>query len=509
AALVLVSPAFAAGFSGGWAAARAWLTLRQRAITVIALGAVGTLQSLSFIQVATDDLIRYWSVADAWAAGFPFAVAEGAPGSGEFYLVDLPVYPALIALSFAAVGHRYLALHVPLLVANVVLPFALYGAARSTDAARPSALALSLAVLCFPAYQVYALGSAEPDPVWAPILAIFALLAIRCSQAGHVSWRWWVALGAVAGILVLTRPEGPLYAAPLFLGLLWQRRGQMVKPVIAAVVAVLPVVLFSMFLLWAYGIPWPAGWGSVASPRYIQPNLRLIVLQDLPHYAASAGLPAPHVLGPVFTVILAAWVLTGSVLLWRRFPGLRLFPLPVALNLAVILMSPTDLAADHLSPPTVFRHFAIAIPWLVPALAVVLSITPSRSSWMPTLALGIIAVGGLATLGASAGRIGSGELAVLTSDPYVLLSDLGQADDLLPVLPLVLGPGRGASIDTRFPYMEFRGRLFAAMQPYDLHLNDHGRAYTLAAGILTIVLLVAATLASPVRRKPPVTVLYE
>jgi len=505
--LVLLAPAFATAFYGGWSAARDWLAICQHALTVIALGAVGTLQALSFSQVATDDLIRYWSVADAWTAGFPFAVAEGSPGSGQFYLVDLPVYPALIALSFAAAGHRYLALHLPLVLANLVLPFALYGAARGTGAAQPPALALSLAVLCFPAYQVYALGSAEPDPLWAPLLAVFALLAVRCSRVGHVGWQWWVALGAVTGVLILTRPEGPLYAAPLFLGLLWQRRAQIVRPVIAGVVAALPVVLFAAFLMWAYGILWPAGWGSIASPRYILPNLRLIVFQDLPHYATSAGLPAPHLLGPAVTAILAVWVLGGSLLLWRRFPGLRLFLLPVALNLAVILMSPTDLAADHLSPPTVFRHFAIAIPWLVPALAATLSGAPARLSWMPTFALGIIAVGGLATLGASAGRIQRGELAVLTSDPYVLLSDLGQADDALPTLPLVPGPGRGASIDDRFPYMEFRGRLFNAMKPYDLHLNDHGRAYTLAAGVFTTVLLSAVTLAAPVRRRARATIL--
>ncbi len=126
---------------------------------------------------------------------------------------------------------------------------------------------------------------------------------------------------------------------------------------------------------------------------------------------------------------------------------------------------------------------------------------------MPTLALGIIAVAALATLGASAGRIQRGELAVLTSDPYVLLTDFGHADDALPALPLVAGPGRGASIDDRFPYMEFRGHLFAAMKPYDLHLNDHGRAYTLAAGVFTTVLLGAVTLGAPVHRKPRATIL--
>ena len=510
---------------GAWARLHRWLGEHRTTSTRLALGGVAVAHALSFSGVATDDLIRYWAIADAWAAGAPYAVAEGAPDAGQFYLIDPPVYPALVALCFGIFGHRYAALHAPLVLANLALPFLLHGAARAAGAGRLVSLVLTLVVVSFPPYQVYALGSPEPDPLWAAELAALAWLTLRCARTDRAaSGTDWMGLGAVAAALTLTRPEGPLYAGPALLGLVvwrlipphlpplsqgargnaararWARWERLHGPAIACVVAAGPVVAFSGLLLWAFRIAWPTGWGNVASARYVWPNVNLVWQQNLPHYAATAGLPAPEVMGPVVAVVLAGWVALGYVALGRRFPALWLAPLAVAANLAVIFMSPTYLAADHLSPPTFFRHFAICVPWLAPPLAAGLAAVQRRLwagtwTWAATALAAVVLWGELDVLGGAAARHQAGRLIVLTSDPYVLVTDLWQANDGLPQLPFVPGPGRGVSIDTAFPYMAFRGGLFDAVRPYDLHVNDAGRAHMRAAVIVGVagLLLVAAS----------------
>jgi hypothetical protein len=507
--LVALSPMIGVAATAGREAAIGTLRAFVPALIAAGLFAFGALQALSFSQVATDDLIRYWGIADAWAAGAPYAVTEGLPGSSSFYLVDQPVYPALVALAFQLVGHRYLALHLPLVLANTVLPLLLYGTAREAGAARPAALAVALLVVAFPPYQVYALSSAEPDPLWAALLAGMTWLALRCARPSGATARTWIALGAMTALLVLTRPEGILYAGPLFLGLLWHawREQRVLRHwLLAATVAGVPVVAFSGFLLWTFGIVWPTGWGSVASLRYVLPNAELVLRQNLPNYAATAALPSPTVTGPLIALVLVAWFVVGTVVLWRRFPGLRLFLLPVAANLAVIFMSPTYLAADHLSPPTFFRHFAILVPWLIPPLAAVLTSSTLRTL-PPTVgatACTLLLAAELAVLGSTASRNQSGVPTVLTSDPYVLFTDLWRAEDRLPNLPFLTGAGRGVFIDPNFPYMAFRSGLFEAMRPYDLHVNDAGRAYTLASAVIGAGTLLAAAGASRALKAQPV-----
>jgi hypothetical protein len=78
----------------------------------------------------------------------------------------------------------------------------------------------------------------------------------------------------------------------------------------------------------------------------------------------------------------------------------------------------------------------------------------------------------------------------------VLTPDLWKLDDALPALPFRAGPGRGAEIDPAFDYMGFRRRLFASTVPYDLHVSDAGRGFTLAALVFGVSGLAAVALAS-------------
>ncbi|HEX2516830.1 MAG TPA: hypothetical protein VH257_19145, partial [Chloroflexota bacterium] len=289
AVLALGAPAFAAGREMGAVLARG-----RGLLVAVTLGGVGVLQALHLLNVATDDLIRYWAIADAFLQGMGYPVTEGTPGGGGFYLIDQPLYPLLILPAFQALGHRYLALHVPLMVANAVLPFVFFALARATGTSRPGALGLSLAVLCFPYYQVYALGAADPEPLWAVQAGLLLWLAMRVSDDGRDVPLWeWGALGLAAAAAALTRPEGTLYAGLALLGLGWHTRLRRPGWWLATTVCAVPVALFSLFLWGELGVLSPSGWLRIASPGHLGPNLSVVLRQDLPRYAEVAGLPSP------------------------------------------------------------------------------------------------------------------------------------------------------------------------------------------------------------------------
>ena len=100
-ALVLAAPVFAgaaeawgrggAGSASRVAAARtearAALWRHATAIATVTLLAAGALHALSYSAVATDDLIRYWSIVDAVAAGRDYPVSTGVAGGSQLYLI--------------------------------------------------------------------------------------------------------------------------------------------------------------------------------------------------------------------------------------------------------------------------------------------------------------------------------------------------------------------------------------------------------------------------------------
>ena len=273
AVLALGAPAFAAGREMG-----AVLAGGRGLLVTVTLGGVGVLQALHLLNVATDDLIRYWAIADAMLQGMGYPVTEGTPGGGGFYLIDQPLYPLLILPAFQALGHRYLALHVPLMVANAVLPFVLFALARASRGARGTsrlgALGLSLAVLCFPYYQVYALGAADPEPLWAVLAGLLLWLAMRVSDAGGTSrcgsgapWAWRPRRRPSPAPRGRSTPAWPCWGwdgTPACAG-----RGGGWRRTLCAV----PVALFSLFLWREFGVLSPSGWLRIASRSHLGPNL--------------------------------------------------------------------------------------------------------------------------------------------------------------------------------------------------------------------------------------------
>ncbi|HEV2126152.1 MAG TPA: hypothetical protein VGW38_25635, partial [Chloroflexota bacterium] len=477
----------------------------------------------SFLGVATDDLIRYWAIADGLLSGTGYPVTTGEAGSGGFYLVELPVYPVLAATSLWLVGHRFIALMVPLAIAHAVLPSALFLLARVCGAGRLSALWLALAVVSFPQYQIYALGAPEPEPLLALWITLALYLTIRRLTALGDAWHRralleWAGAGAFAALAILTRPEGILYAGALFLGigafslhrllrlgisnlspaLVWQvLRG----PSTAAIIFALPVLGFVSFLSRTFGILWPTGWTNVAGPQFIPGNYRLVVKQNLPYYAETSGLPNPALTGPLIAFVLCILLVVGLVRLCAARPALSFIAVGLSLNLAVIFASPTYLTLDLFSPPTFFRHLSVLFPWLLPAgaaLALLLRRWVQSTSRFDAASMSasllVVLVAELTVLGIATARDQAQIPTIFTQDPFVLMTDLWQANDDLPQLPFVRSGERAiATIDPSFNYLEFRSRLFASVRPYDLHFNDAGRAYVLATGVLSVAAIVVLT----------------
>jgi 4-amino-4-deoxy-L-arabinose transferase-like glycosyltransferase len=537
------------------------------------LAAAGALQALSYNAIATDDAIRYWAVADGLRSGAGYPVTTGAAGGQGFYLIELPIYPLLIAGSFALVGHRFAALQLPLIAANLVLPWLFYLTGRELGLSRMAALWLSLALLCLPFYQSYALGTSQPEPLLAAWLALALWLVARtCVRPampfasrpaplapGNADYGpssgsrrpgsersrapalgYWLALGLAAAGAVLTRPEGALYAGPLFAGLAWHYRRDLAsgagrRLLLAALCCAVPVAAFSLFLRARFGIFWPAGWTNVAGPQYLAANVELVLRRDLPHYAAVLGLPETRLSGQVLAAAVLAVVGLGLVRMWCAWPALRFIPAALALNLGVIFLSPTYLTPDLFTPQTFFRHLSVLLPWLLPALTTLLSregpgarenagsqaahalalrlpAVPLRPSWLHRraglpeavqtairaawgLAAAGLLLGELAVLGASTSQVMSRRPSVLSPELYLLITDLWRSDDRLPLLPFVTDDRGITSVDPRFDYMAFRTSFFAAISAGDLHVNDAGRAYVLACAVVALGGLGALALA--------------
>jgi hypothetical protein len=161
------------GVGVGRAIRNQWQAVAPRAIGVALVG-IGAFQAASYSAVTIDDLGRYWSIADSISNGIGYEVWKSgrliAQGGADGWL-DLPVLPALLVATFAVLGHTFPASLAPMFLANLALPGLLYLASRALGAGRPVAFAVASLTVLAPTFQIYSLGAAEPDPIFAALLA--------------------------------------------------------------------------------------------------------------------------------------------------------------------------------------------------------------------------------------------------------------------------------------------------------------------------------------------------
>lgn len=480
-------------------------------MTVSTLLATGVATSGAWHVIATDDLIRYWSVADAWRAGLGWSVTGGVPGSGGYYLVELPVYPLLAQGAFSLLGHTYAALRTPAIVIGAFLPIATWWAARGVGAGRVWAIAIALAMATIPHARTYVFGAAQPDGTFATFLTAFVGFGARAWPAlrgDHpLSARLAVATGIAGAASLLTRPEGMVYVGAIVLGTLTVARPRR-WPIatwravtLGVTVVVAPAAVFSAIMLRDLGIVWPGGWANIASVSHVWPNLDTIMRNNLPWYADTIGLP--RAAGTPIASIVLVVIIAGMGILVRRVPGLIGVPIATVLGTGVIFLTPTMLAADNFSPITFYRHAAVAYPCVVVALA---TLGPRAGRTVAPIQIVALAAaltifaGNIYALAVATERDHDQLLTIYPPEPVVTATGLWRIAPPLPVLPMVAGPANGSSVDPSFDYLGFRRGLFEAVRPVDQHIEDDGRAWAIAIAIFgTAGLAVAAT--DPRRRR--------
>ena len=466
-----------------------WQAVAPGAIGVALVG-IGAFQAASYSAVTMDDLGRYWSIADSISNGIGYDVWQSgrliAQGGAGGWL-DLPVLPALMVAAFAVLGHTFPASLAPMFLANLALPGLLYLASRTLGAGRPVAFAVASLTVLAPTFQIYSLGAAEPDPLFAALLAAalwsFARVVLRPPSS-----RAWLALGLSVSLVALTRPEGPLYAGGLLLAAALARPGRKVAlGLVAAAVPAAPFVWLSSLLV---GRVWPQQPQDLSSANFasnvgtavdtVWPwTVRVLLLND-PRAAILAG-------GVAALFALGAWALG------RKRIALLVLPALAAIHLAVTLsISPIALRADQ--PPEFLRH----IGPVAPVIAIVAGAGASYLSVafgsrrrmrrllyvMGTAATAYLVAGSLYLLATPeefhhGNRSGS----LLRADIYVNAPELWQHRLELPCPPCLAG---------QWDFLAFRHTLFETYAPFDAHSSSDGAAYQTITGVFVALGLAAA-----------------
>ncbi|MAG36045.1 MAG: hypothetical protein CL878_07365 [Dehalococcoidia bacterium] len=464
--------------------ATAWSAALAAARPVV-LGAslfvMGLLQAASFVHLAVDDFGRYWTIADTLAAGGGYQVwtasAGTAQGGESGYWTDLPVLPLLMLVSFSLFGRTLTAAHVPLLLANIVLPFVLYALYLRLTGHRLWAFVGTALILFMPFFQIYTLGSSEPDPLLVVLVAALvwrvAVLAQSSPVAAPRDLRWnGLTLGILAAATALVRPEGIVYAALIPAGLLFHQRSRRAVWWALGPAGVL-VGGFAVALWPAVQRPWPQAPRELDLAN-IPANLQL-ASKPLEHAATQLYVSEPALLAIVLLVLVLA--LLGAISLIRAWPAL--IGLPIALlahGTLLLLLDPFSLRTAD--PPEFLRHISYAWPLL---LGLILPLFPRLSRVPQALSVvgAVLLVSAFAYLTGTPEEIYAkpGRGSLLRSDIYLLWTDLLRVPYELPT----------QLDDTSF--FAARDDLFDTYRPYDLHGIDYGFDYQLASWLAFIAAL--------------------
>ena len=471
-----------------------WVALQWHQLTPytvhVSLLAVGVLQAASYSSVAIDDLGRYWSIADSMANGYGYdtwhaglSTAQGLVGSRW---MDLPVLPTLLLVSFAVTGHTFGAALLPMALAGVFLPQLTFCAARALGVGRTVAFVAAILLTLTPTFQIYSLGAAEPDAIFA--ILVVAVVWAQARALHKDAQPEWIYLGVLAGLIGLVRPEGPLYALLLVGVAVVSKPSRRSCGAIASMMIVLtPFIALSLALV---GRPWPQQPQGLTIESLAQ-NLDLARLHVW-EFAARVLLLNDGRFPVLVGMLVVAFALGSRVLANRQFALLAL-PLAVLGNLVVTMsISPVALSADE--PQEFLRHVGPTFPVFVlvaacGADAVKRAAVRVRTGGIVISVFGVI-MAGYFTVGSlyllatpeefhHGNRSGS----LLRSDIYVHAESLWRHPIELPCPPCLGSDG--------WDFHAFRSELFDHYRPYDAHSSSDGAAYQTLSGLFAALGFVA------------------
>lgn len=344
------------------------LSARSNLVVLGSLGVVGILQAAASVPPTGDDMKYYSDVADAILLGHAYE------GTGPRYVGNmaqmgvhyaaLPVFPALLAISFSAVGRTLLGVILPIAVANALFPLAFYSACKAVTNSRPVAYVASILVTLFPIYQVHVLGLPGPDTLFIVLLLFGATLAGKANSSPRR--RYWIGMGLVFGLVSLTRHEGIAYAAVMFLTFILVHRSNR-NYWLSVSTYIFTLIPFVAILFLKSGQLWPSKiGGSILSLDNLDGNLTNLRISSISWYAQALGVDDTALV--VSVIIASLGVIVGGILLWREHSALVGIPIAGIGNIAmVLLMSPA--LVYSVFPPDFLRHISYGIAFEAVTLA--------------------------------------------------------------------------------------------------------------------------------------------
>lgn len=332
-------------------------------LSLVALLEIGLLQSASYLGHLGNDFLRYWAIADAFLAGAGYPAVPTDTSYVEAgmtsYIVDLPLFSVLLAASFRLFGHVAAACYVPIVLPGLLLPLVTYLLFREVLGNRPVAYSLAVFAVTFPPLRFYTLNWTVPDALFITFLMAAAwLLAMLIRRKGG-AWTWGL-LGLAVACVALSRPEGVAYASVygVVAGL---QRASMRRKLAAAVAFFLPVGLFSLIMLSAYGYPWPRSLAGTMRPSGILANWQVLERGTLEYFASAIRLSVPELLA--WSAVLAVLALVGCWPGLHKRPWMAAIIAPAWINLAAVLMVDPRVSGARLWHDF-FRHISYPLPLL-------------------------------------------------------------------------------------------------------------------------------------------------
>ncbi len=363
-------------------------------LTLLAL--LGFLQVSAYLDRFYDDLIlRYWPVADAMITGAPYPATVVAgiwrpyfvEGGLAEYLIDLPVYPAAVATSFAVFGHNVVAAYMPTVVANIALPPILYLLFREVTRNRCIALSLAGVVVLFPPMRLFVLNWTGPDPVFyvAFLASCWSYLRVSKGDSSHFGW---ALLGVSAAAMVLTRPEGVAYAGAYVCTAATISATRSRKLALGGLLLV-PIGAFSLFMMVMFQMPWPRNWNSTFGVQNVVANWLMLSQGPIETAAQQMRLSTAELLASGALLLLAAFI--GTLYLMRRQWRLAVLVVPAWVNVFTVLLVDPRVSGSYLWYDF-FRHISYPLPLLVLAAGVAAEAAVYAIPRRSARAIGIIAM---------------------------------------------------------------------------------------------------------------------
>jgi len=342
--------------------------IRRRAAKITipsALLLAGVLLASVYVLPLGNAFVRVWSVADAINSGVPYpvtitelpSVLAGSPP----YIWDLPIFPALLHLSFALLGHTTTAAHLPAALSVVLFPLSLYLLIRQATGSRSVSLVFTALASLFPYLRYYVLSLPDPDPFLLTILCFAAYFYLRALDAPARLPRWIVA-GLFTGLLALARPEGILYSVFLTLGVLGFRPG---LKQLALFLVSFGLFLGPMVLTWYtnFGFLWPQNYNRTLGLGHPADTYSALAGSgSIGRYVRGLGLDETWALG--FLTLFVVAVLAGLLLMSRKDRRMLVIALSGLGNTVMVFFTnPWVTNAFHTAD--FFRHISYGIPFLV------------------------------------------------------------------------------------------------------------------------------------------------